>query len=143
MSIATILSRKGTSVVTIAPGATVLQAMRLLMEHRIGGVVVTRRDAPVGILTERDVLRIGAEDPAQLSARTVESTMTRDLITGDPEDSLQRVMDVMTENRIRHLPIVVDGKLVGIVSIGDVVNEARRAAESENQHLRAYIYGAG
>lgn len=141
MTIAAILSRKGTSVVTIAPEATVLQAMRLLMEHRIGGVVVTREDAPVGILTERDVLRIGAEDPAQLATCSVETSMTRDLITGDPEDSLEQVMDVMTENRIRHLPILVDGKLAGIVSIGDVVNEARRAAESENQHLRTYIYG--
>lgn len=143
MSIAAILSMKGDSVVTIGPDATVLEAMRLLMEHRIGGVVVVRDDAPVGILTERDVLRLGAEDPDQLAARTVESAMTRELITARPEEGLHRCMEVMTDNRIRHLPIIVDGKLAGIVSIGDVVNAARRAAEAENQQLRAYIHGAG
>lgn len=143
MTIAAILSMKGDSVVTIGPDATVLEAMRLLMEHRIGGVVVVRDDAPVGILTERDVLRLGAEDPDQLAARTVESAMTRELITARPEEGLHRCMEVMTDNRIRHLPIIVDGKLAGIVSIGDVVNAARRAAEAENQQLRAYIHGAG
>jgi CBS domain-containing protein len=143
VTIATILSRKGTSVVTIGPDATVLEAMRLLMEHRIGGVVVERDGEPVGILTERDVLRLGAEDPAQLETLSVDRAMTRELITGNLEQSLQRVMEVMTENRIRHLPIIEDGKLAGIVSIGDVVNAARRAAETENQQLRAYIHGAG
>jgi CBS domain-containing protein len=143
VTIAAILSRKGDSVVTIGPEATVLEAMRLLMQHRIGGVVVVRDEAPVGILTERDVLRLGAEDPGQLATTAVETAMTRELITGQPEESLHRVMEVMTDNRIRHLPIVVDGKLTGIVSIGDVVNAARRAAENENQHLRAYIHGAG
>jgi CBS domain-containing protein len=143
VTIATILSRKGTSVVTIRPDATVLEAMRLLMEHRIGGVVVERDGEPVGILTERDVLRLGAEDPAQLETLSVDRAMTRELITGNLEQSLQRVMEVMTENRIRHLPIIEDGKLAGIVSIGDVVNAARRAAETENQQLRAYIHGAG
>jgi CBS domain-containing protein len=143
VTIATILSRKGTSVVTIHPEATVLEAMRLLMQHRIGGVVVVRQDHPVGILTERDVLRLGAEDPRRLETLTVEAAMTRDLITGRPDQSLRHVMVVMTENRIRHLPIVKDGRLAGIVSIGDIVDAARRAAESENQHLRAYIHGAG
>jgi CBS domain-containing protein len=143
VTIATILSRKGTSVVTNGPDATVLEAMRLLMEHRIGGVVVERDGEPVGILTERDVLRLGAEDPAQLETLSVDRAMTRELITGNLEQSLQRVMEVMTENRIRHLPIIEDGKLAGIVSIGDVVNAARRAAETENQQLRAYIHGAG
>jgi CBS domain-containing protein len=113
------------------------------MEHRIGGVVVERDGEPVGILTERDVLRLGAEDPAQLETLSVDRAMTRELITGNLEQSLQRVMEVMTENRIRHLPIIEDGKLAGIVSIGDVVNAARRAAETENQQLRAYIHGAG
>jgi CBS domain-containing protein len=83
VTIATILSRKGTSVVTIGPDATVLEAMRLLMEHRIGGVVVERDGEPVGILTERDVLRLGAEDPAQLETLSVDRAMTRELITGN------------------------------------------------------------
>lgn len=143
MTIATILSRKGTSVVTIGPDATVLEAMRLLMEHRIGGVVVEHDGEPVGILTERDVLRLGAEDPRQLESLPVERAMTRELITGQPDQSLRAVMEVMTEHRIRHLPILAEGRLAGIVSIGDIVDAARRAAESENQHLRAYIHGAG
>jgi CBS domain-containing protein len=143
VKVSTILQRKGDSVVTIHPDSTVLEAMRLLMKHRIGGVVVVRGVAPVGILTERDVLRVGAEDPSHLTTEVVEAVMTHELITASPEDTVDHVMHVMTENRIRHLPIVVNGALAGIVSIGDVVNAVRLEAQNENQQLRAYIQGAG
>ncbi|MEX0892734.1 MAG: CBS domain-containing protein [Gemmatimonadota bacterium] len=142
MTLGDILRNKGHHVVTIEPDRTVLDAMRLLVEHGIGGVVVMREGADmVGILTERDVLRLGAEDPRRLTDTPVSEAMTTELVVATPEDGLSHVMDVMTHNRIRHLPVVQAGRLAGIVSIGDVVNACRKDVEGENEHLRKYIHG--
>lgn len=141
MKIEEILLRKGRSVVTITPDRTVLQAMRVLVEHRIGAVVVQEEDEVVGILSERDVLQLGARDPEELRQRSVGETMTRDVVVGLAEDDIYYAMNVMTENRIRHLPILRDGHLDGIVSIGDLVNACRREAETENRYLKDYIQG--
>jgi CBS domain-containing protein len=142
MNLGSILRSKGRNVVTIEPERTVLDAMRLLVEHGIGGVVVMRRGHDmVGILTERDVLRLGAEDPRRLATTRVADAMTTELVVATPDDDLGYVMDVMTQKRIRHLPVVERGRLEGIVSIGDVVNACRRSVEGENEHLRAYIHG--
>lgn len=141
MKISEILQRKGDDVITVRPDQTVLDAMRVLDEHRIGAVVVTRDDNLVGILSERDVLRLGARDPALLTDTRVRDIMTADVITAPPEHEIRSVMDTMTDNRIRHLPIVQNDRLVGIVSIGDVVNECRKSVEDENRHLHQYIHG--
>lgn len=141
MKIEEILLRKGRNVVTIAPERTVLEAMRLLMEHRIGAVVVQEEDEVLGILSERDVLRLGAQDPEELRRRRVDETMTRDVVVGLAEDDIHYAMNIMTRNRIRHLPILRDGHLDGIVSIGDLVNACRREAETENRYLKDYIQG--
>lgn len=141
MIIREILDRKGRDVVTVEVDRTVLQAMRLLAEHRIGALVVLREGDVVGILSERDVLNLGAEDPDHLRTRTVAQTMTEDPIVGVPDDRIDYVMEIMTRNRIRHLPIVKDGELAGIVSIGDVVNTLRRGVEAENRHLTRYVQG--
>jgi CBS domain-containing protein len=98
---------------------------------------------PTGIITERDVLRLTARAPGQLGSMTVGSVMTREVITASPQDSLTTMMDVMTENRIRHLPVIDADRLVGIISIGDLVNACRASAEAENTHLRQYIQGVG
>ena len=98
---------------------------------------------PVGILTERDVLRLTAQSPGELSRVLVRDAMTTALVTAKPDDELRRMMDVMTENRVRHIPVLDGGELVGIVSIGDLVNACRVAVESENTHLRQYIAGRG
>jgi CBS domain-containing protein len=141
MKIRDVLRLKGGDVVTVGPESTVLAAMRVLVAHNIGSVVVGEGDRIAGILTERDVLRLGAHDPALLSETTVGDAMTTDLVVGVPEDDLDYVMQVMTSNRIRHLPIVADGKLRGMVSIGDVVNAMRKTVEAENRYLRDYIQG--
>lgn len=141
MKLRDILRRKGSEVVTITPDAIVLDAMRTLVAHNIGSLVVVEGDEIRGILTERDTLRLGAEDPASLGSTRVESAMTRDLVIGVAEDDLHYAMNVMTENRIRHLPIVAAGRLEGIVSIGDLVNACRTEAEVENRYLRDYIQG--
>lgn len=141
MRIRDILTTKGRDVITVAPDQPVLAAVRVLSKHRIGAVVVRQGDELLGILSERDVLNLAAEDPTRLSAASVEEVMTRGLITGGPADDLNHVMNIMTENRIRHLPILEDGGLAGMISIGDVVNAVRRSVETENQHLKQYIHG--
>lgn len=141
MKIEQILQSKNRHVVTVDPDRTVLDAMKVLVNHGIGSVVVVQGSEILGILTERDVLRLGATSPAQFAERRVGETMTRELIVAVPTDDLDYAMDVMTRNRIRHLPVVQDGELVGILSIGDVVNAVRRTVESENRYLRDYIHG--
>lgn len=142
MTIQEILRKKGTDVVTVAPEDTILAAMRVLVHHRIGAVVVLHEDRVAGILSERDVLRTGAEEPASLETLRVADAMTSPVITAVVEDDLEHVMEVMTERRIRHLPIMDGDRLAGIVSIGDVVNQCRKRAEGENAYLRQYIQGA-
>lgn len=141
MTVQEILDRKGHDVVTIPPDRTVLQAVHLLVEHNIGGVVVMEDEAPVGILTERDVLRLTATAPGTLDLVTVGAAMSKPLVTGAATDDMLDVMGLMTRRRIRHLPILDGDRLTGIVSIGDLVNACRLAAEAENQHLRQYIQG--
>lgn len=137
-----ILRTKGREVVTIGPDRTVLDAMRLLVHHRIGAVVVVQGNEIHGILSERDILILGAQDPGLVAQRRVADIMTTDMITAVPADGLQHVMDLMTRHRIRHLPIIEDQRLTGIVSIGDVVNACRTSAEAENDQLREYIRGS-
>jgi len=121
MNIASILARKGGKVVTCRPEHTIRQALALLAQHNIGAlVVVNETAAPAGMLSERDIVREAARDE-RVFGRTVGEIMTRDVVVGVPEDDLRAVRHTMTERRIRHVPVVVDGRLVGIVSIGDVV----------------------
>ena len=141
MRIRDVLQTKGSDVITVTPDQPVLAAVRVLSEHRIGAVVVEAGGQLVGILSERDILNLAARDPALLGTAVVRDVMTADVVTGDRDDPLDDVMNVLTENRIRHLPILVDGRLAGIVSIGDVVNAVRRRVEDENHYLKDYIHG--
>ena len=121
MNIASILARKGGRVVTCRPDHSIRQALASLAEHNIGAlVVVDEAHIPRGILSERDIVREAARDE-RLFARSVGEIMTRDVIVGVPEDDLRAVRHTMTERRIRHVPVVAEGRLIGIVSIGDVV----------------------
>ena len=130
MKIEDILRDKGHDVVTITKEKSVLDAARALVEHNIGGLVVTEGGRPAGILTERDILRLTASSADELGSIRVGAVMTTELITATPEDELAPMMQVMTNNRIRHLPIVVQGQLAGIISIGDLVNACRTVAEA-------------
>ena len=143
MKMREILRRKGHSVVTITGSRTVLDAVRRLVEHGIGGLVVTEGDELRGIITERDVLRLTARAAAELDSIRVADAMTREVVTASPDDEMHEMMGVMTERRLRHLPVVENGRLIGIVSIGDLVNACRTLAEQENAHLREYIQGSG
>lgn len=143
MNIEEILRYKGRDVVTATESQTVLEVVRNLVAHNIGGVVVMDDDRVTGILTERDILRLTAKTPGELDSIEVGTAMTRVLITATPHDRLEDAMEVMTENKIRHLPVLDGDRLVGIVSIGDLVNACRRVAEQENSDLRQYIQGGG
>ena len=140
MTVRDILRSKGQTVITVAPEATAHDAMRLLAQNNIGAVVVVDQEIR-GILSERDLLRAGAADLQQLASALVRDVMTSHVITAPPTADIREVMRIMTTHRIRHLPIVEDSALAGIVSIGDVVNALRTDVETENRHLHAYIAG--
>ena len=142
MKLRDILRTKGSDVIQIDPDRPVLDAVKVLTEHRIGALMVTEGGDIVGVISERDVMNLMAEQPDALTDTLVSDIMTTDVIVAVPDDDLDYVMNIMTNNKIRHLPIVDDGTLAGIVSIGDVVNEVRRTVESENRHLKDYIQGA-
>ncbi len=142
MRIRDILRTKGSEVITIEPEQSVLAAVKVLSEHRIGALVVRSGDDVVGIISERDVLNLTARNPSRLEGIPVSEAMTANVIVGVPDDDLDYVMSIMTENRIRHLPIVdKSGGLLGMVSIGDVVGAVRQSIEAENRHLKDYILG--
>lgn len=141
MKLEDILRVKGTEVIVTTPEERVLGAMRILVEHNIGAVVVVEDEEVRGILSERDILRLGARDPALLASTPVREAMTVDVVVGVPEDDIHYAMNIMTRNRIRHLPIIREGRLEGMVSIGDLVNACRREAEVENRYMRDYIQG--
>jgi CBS domain-containing protein len=128
------------TVVTVSPGATVRELIALLAEHNVGALVVSSDGTSVdGIVSERDVVRRLHSEPEVLSA-TVESIMTGSVHTCAPDDSLDDMMSVMTERRIRHVPVCDDGQLVGIISIGDVVKHKIQALEFERDQLDSYVH---
>ena len=143
MQVREILARKGSDVVSVSPGDAVSDAVQVLVDHDIGSVLVRDEDRVLGILTERDVLRLAAGGPQALAGTPVEEAMTaeEELLVGSPDDDIHYCMNVMTENRVRHLPVMEGADLRGIVSIGDVVNACRRDAEHENRYLKDYIRG--
>lgn len=141
MKIQEILARKGHEVVTISPDRTIADAVRLLVEHGIGSLLVQDGSDIRGILTERDILRQVDRDPGAIGRLRVRELMESELIVGVPDDDVAYVMEIMTTNRIRHLPVVTDGALRGLISIGDVVNALRTSMESENRYLRQYVQG--
>ncbi|HEV8473948.1 MAG TPA: CBS domain-containing protein [Methylomirabilota bacterium] len=136
VAIASLLAKKGGSVVTVEPEQTVRQALGVLAQHNIGALVVVDGEArPIGILSERDVVRAAARDEA-VFGRAVGDLMTRNVIVGVPQDDLESVGRTMTERRIRHLPVVEQGRLVGIISIGDVVKAQRDLYQGEVETMQ-------
>ncbi|MDX1435219.1 MAG: CBS domain-containing protein [Anaerolineales bacterium] len=139
MDISRILAIKGKGVVTVLPDQTVREALSLFADRNIGSlVVVDLSDHIVGIITERDIIRAMVRDET-VFAYSVGELMTRDVITAMPEDDLNSVANTMTEKRIRHLPVVKDSRLIGIVSIGDIVKAQRDAYLGEVDTLQTQL----
>ena len=143
MNVETILRNKGNWVATIRPDATVADAIGLLNRKRIGAIVVSEDGVGVdGILSERDIVIALAADGADLLSRPVTDIMSRTVITCDPSDTVGELMAEMTNRRIRHFPVVADGHLIGIVSIGDLVKSRLDEVEFEASSMRSFIAGA-
>lgn len=140
MHVSRVLESKGREVATVAPQATLDEAVRMLTKRRIGAlVVVAGRGTIAGILSERDIVRALARDGAGALARAVEDYMTRDVATCSQADTIEEVMEVMTRGRFRHLPVVEEGRLAGIVSIGDAVKLRIEETTREAEALKSYI----
>jgi CBS domain-containing protein len=140
MNVARMLKDKGRGVTTVTPDALLRQAVETLAAERVGALVVCDKDMHVaGIISERDVVRmLAANGPAVLEA-PVSACMTREVRTCSEHDSVEFLMEEMTSHRFRHMPVVEGGRLVGIVSIGDVVKQRIAAAELEAASMREYI----
>ena len=140
MRVEDILREKGRDVFTVDQGETLLSALVVMKDKRIGAVLVTDDNGAVcGVLSERDVARGLPEFGASILEKPVGALMTKDVISCQSGDTIAKIMALMTESRIRHLPVINDGKLEGLVSIGDVVKYRIREAEDEADALRSYI----
>jgi CBS domain-containing protein len=136
-----LLEAKGRDVWTTAKDSTVFDGLKLMAEKQIGSLVVVEGGQVVGIFTERDFARRVGPDRRKPEETRIEEVMTRDLITVDPSQTVNECMMLMTENHIRHLPVMDEGRLVGIISVGDVVKDIIEELEFHVEQLKSYITG--
>jgi CBS domain-containing protein len=141
MLIADLLRHKGSTVYTIGPDNLVVELLASLAEHRIGAVVVANGAEIVGIVSERDIVRALHSRGVDVLSEKVSDLMTTNVISCSPSDSIDTIGSAMTEQRIRHMPVIADGKLAGIVTIGDVVAARIRQLEQDRGQLESYITG--
>ncbi len=139
MTVQEILRSKGSEVITIRRDALLSDLARLLSERRIGAALVMADGQILGVVSERDAIHALAAHGARALTMTIEAVMTRDVVVCAPTDTIHSVMATMTERRMRHVPVVDGGKLVGLVSIGDVVKYRVEEIESEANMLRDYV----
>jgi CBS domain-containing protein len=140
MTVSTIIAAKGRDVFTAQPGLTLHEVAQVLAEKRIGAVIVTGPDGSIkGILSERDLVRAFAKSGADALQEPASMHMTTKVISCQESDMITDVMEIMTKGRFRHVPVVRDGKLAGMISIGDVVKQRIAETEAESQSLRDYI----
>jgi CBS domain-containing protein len=146
MTLREILQSKGYLVHTIGSTASLDDVVQMLVRRNCGSLIVTDGTSPaagqmVGIITERDILKACAQHGAALAQLNVGDVMTRNVAIGSPSDSVEDTMGLMTERRIRHLPVIEDGQLLGLVSIGDVVKMHHDRLTMENHYLKSYLQG--
>lgn len=140
MNVATILNQKGRNVATAGADDSLMGIVRALAEHKVGAMVIVDGSGEViGIISERDIVRAISSDGANVLTRPTRDFMTRTVVTCAEEDTVAELMERMTEGRFRHLPVVNEGAMVGIVSIGDVVKQRIIETEQEAEAMRSYI----
>ena len=142
MTIESILKRKGTDVTTIAPDASVKRAADWLRAKNIGALVVTSENAIIGLVSEREIVHAFSRHGETAGSMLVKDIMQHGVTTVSPDESVIRVMNLMTHHRVRHMPVLRDGKLVGIISIGDVVKHRLQDLELETNVLRDVYHAA-
>lgn len=141
MKVKDILEKKGRQVWTVRADATVHDALGILVQHRVGALLVTDEKGNIaGIVSERDMIRECYQSVKNIETTRVSQVMTKSLIVGTPEDEIDYIMGIMTNNRIRHIPIITKGELQGIISIGDVVKVQLRDSQYENRYLKDYLF---
>jgi CBS domain-containing protein len=143
LSVNDLLKMKGNDVWAISPETTTIEALRFMAEKKIGALLVLDDGVIVGIISERDFVNRIAVDRACVLDRPVSEYMTEKVIMVTPKHTIQQCMEVMTDRRIRHLPVISDGQLVGLISIGDVVRSIISEQSSLIQNLEDYIVGGG
>lgn len=141
--VSSILARKGTDAISVAPETTVLDALKIMAEKNIGSIVVTRQGDYLGIVTERDYSRKVVLKGKHSDDTKVAEIMSDDLPAIRPGDSVEHCMSLMTQHNIRYLPVFEEGRLCGIISMSDVVKETIMAQKETISHLESYIHGQG
>ncbi len=140
MKVKDILAAKGSRVITVSKDISVFDAMKIFSGNRVGSLLVVDKDNNIeGIVGGRDVLMAVINNLEEIKTITIAEVMTTDLIVGTPDDDVDYIMTIMTENRIRHVPIIEGQELKGLVSIGDVVKSQMKATHAENKYLKDYI----
>ena len=139
MTVRAILDTKGHQVQSVEPGAKLSAAIKILSERRIGAVLVLSQGRMEGILSERDIVRVLGERGASVLDEPVSATMTRKVVSCREKDTVSEIMETMTRGKFRHLPVVEDNKVAGLISIGDVVKWRVGEYEREQEALRDYI----
>ncbi|RKZ87173.1 MAG: CBS domain-containing protein [Gammaproteobacteria bacterium] len=139
MKVRSITKNKGKPVIGLSPSDSLDKAVTLMMDNRIGSLVVTENGALVGILSERDLLSVLHDKHAMWTPVVVADAMTPNPFVCHPDNTLEEVMSLMVEHNVRHLPVVYDDKLEGMLSITDIVEELLKKAKFENQLLKNYI----
>ena len=136
-----LLDAKGHDTLSIGPDASVLDAIKLMAEKGVGALVIMQGDALAGIVTERDYARKVILKDRSSHETPVRDIMTTNVLTASNDDNVEHCMNLMTDKRVRHLPVVEDGKVVGIISIGDLVKAVIADQKQEIEHLEQYISG--
>ena len=139
MTVRTILDSKGHDILSVEPEAKLSAAIKLLGERKIGAVLVMSQGRIDGILSERDIVRVLGERGASVLDEAVGEVMTRKVVSCRQNDTVAAIMEMMTSGKFRHLPVVEDGRVVGLISIGDIVKWRVREYEAEQEALREYI----
>jgi CBS domain-containing protein len=139
MTVRSILDSKGHNITSVPPDVTLTDAIRMLGERKIGAVLVMKEGRIEGILSERDIVRVLGERGAGALDEPVNAVMTRKVVSCRPSDTVAGIMEMMTLGKFRHLPVLEDGRVVGLISIGDIVKWRVREYETEQEALRDYI----
>jgi len=133
--------KKAHRIITIRLETTVQEAAKILQQEHIGALMIMRDGALIGIMSERDIVRAIPKYGADFLSLTVEQLMTRSVVTCGPDARVHQIMQKMTEGHFRHMPVLEDGKLIGMISIGDVVKTRLDELETEGAHMRNFIAG--
>jgi len=142
MRVANILTVKGDDVISVEPNTTIIEVAKVLKSKRIGAILVMEGGSIAGIISERDIARGLPNYGEKILSMPVSDLMTKKVTTCTSDASIDEIMEMMAENRIRHLPVVDDGKLVGFISVGDVVKNRVEELVAEEEQLRSYVSGS-